>query len=503
MADIITTLHPENDDATNLYPNIKKENIPDGSIDLIKLDNSVISFMGSLKPSGVDTSSNILSKTSDTGIWIGSDTGKWYYWDGTHYIVGGDYIANINAVTNVGNQLKDSNNNNLYPKINFYSIFSGLYPLFKTDKISLTFTDNTFWSVENPIVELKSYTGLYKASNIIEVNEGEIYHIKVTQGFSAKTRGWMITRSDFTFIDSSIWSGSAIREIDEYVLIPQSVTKLLITNYGDNTDNVVVEKLQSVVNDFVVKDSDISYLVGKKISIMGDSFSSYVGTIPSGYTVYYTGSNSGVSNVNEMWWKILSNYFTLDLLVNNSDSGSCVTADIRTDRVEASSVERTGGLDDGVNDPDIILIEMGTNDYSYNAPIGDYDGTTALNNDVTTFRSAYATMISRIQENYPNAIIVCLLPSFNQRGTYINPTYKNNLDLTLNDYRNAVIDICNLFNIPYINSSVGFNKNNYYPKYCIDNASNPTHPNALGQKLIAENVINNINDLIKAYIENK
>ena len=89
--EIITTLHPDQDPDTNLYPNIKKENIPNGSIDINKLDENVISFMGSLKPSGVDTSSNILSKTSDEGIWIGSDTGKWYYWDGSQYVEGGVY----------------------------------------------------------------------------------------------------------------------------------------------------------------------------------------------------------------------------------------------------------------------------------------------------------------------------------------------------------------------------------------------------------------------------
>lgn len=39
MSDIIATLHPENDESSNLYPNIKKENIPDGSIDVSKLDS--------------------------------------------------------------------------------------------------------------------------------------------------------------------------------------------------------------------------------------------------------------------------------------------------------------------------------------------------------------------------------------------------------------------------------------------------------------------------------
>ena len=115
MADIITTLHPENDAETNLYPNIKKENVPDGAIDRSKLGNDVnnlLNNIGELHPSGVGTSTNILAKTSDTGIWVGSDTGKWYYWDGSNYIVGGDFIANVESVIyHDDNQLKDYEGN--------------------------------------------------------------------------------------------------------------------------------------------------------------------------------------------------------------------------------------------------------------------------------------------------------------------------------------------------------------------------------------------------------
>ena len=120
MADIITTLHPENDENTNLYPNIKKANIPNSAINYDRLDDDVKSLLNSnneLSPQ-VDTSTNILAKTQDDGVWIGSDTGKWYYWNGTQYVVGGDYVANItNAVYHQGNQLKDTNNTDFYPNI--------------------------------------------------------------------------------------------------------------------------------------------------------------------------------------------------------------------------------------------------------------------------------------------------------------------------------------------------------------------------------------------------
>lgn len=96
MADIITTLHPHSDENINLYPNIKADNIPNKSIGITKLSDDIISTLGSLKPSGVDTSANILAFTSNKGIWVASDNGEWYYWDGTQYVSGGVYQSAVN-----------------------------------------------------------------------------------------------------------------------------------------------------------------------------------------------------------------------------------------------------------------------------------------------------------------------------------------------------------------------------------------------------------------------
>ena len=93
MADIITNLHPDNDPNTKLYPNIKKENIPSKSISTDKLDDNVLSLIGSLKPSGTDISANILAYTSNKGIYVATDNGHWYYWNGTAYVDGGVYQA--------------------------------------------------------------------------------------------------------------------------------------------------------------------------------------------------------------------------------------------------------------------------------------------------------------------------------------------------------------------------------------------------------------------------
>ena len=67
-----------------------------------KLDDmtETIEGLGNLEPSGTDTSTNILSFTENKGIYIGTDTGHWYYWNGTQYVDGGVYqnLALTNGV---------------------------------------------------------------------------------------------------------------------------------------------------------------------------------------------------------------------------------------------------------------------------------------------------------------------------------------------------------------------------------------------------------------------
>lgn len=104
--DIITTLHPEQDENTNLYPNIKRENIPNGAVNKNKLDESIIEELEDLhnyddilnlkienlnngQPSYVGTASQILALTENKGIAVATDTGYWYYWNGTQYVSSG------------------------------------------------------------------------------------------------------------------------------------------------------------------------------------------------------------------------------------------------------------------------------------------------------------------------------------------------------------------------------------------------------------------------------
>ncbi len=62
------------------------------------LDNmtETIEGLGQLQPDGTDTSTNILAFTENKGIYVGTDTGYWYYWNGSQYVEGGVYQTAVN-----------------------------------------------------------------------------------------------------------------------------------------------------------------------------------------------------------------------------------------------------------------------------------------------------------------------------------------------------------------------------------------------------------------------
>ena len=62
--------------------------------------HETIQSLGGLKPSGVDTSTNILAFTYNKGIYVANDTGGWYYWkaDVSKYVYGGVYQNDINTI---------------------------------------------------------------------------------------------------------------------------------------------------------------------------------------------------------------------------------------------------------------------------------------------------------------------------------------------------------------------------------------------------------------------
>lgn len=138
-----------------------------------------------------------------------------------------------------------------------------------------------------------------------------------------------------------------------------------------------------------------------KVSILGDSISTYIGFNPRGYAVYYKEDkvyDNEINSVDDTWWKQVIDGLGGELCVNNSYSGSLVTGAFAP---SACSEERCSNLHDETP-PDIILIYMGTNDRGFEMNLGEN-----CPDDTLGFYGAYRTMLKRIKNNYPTAKIVC------------------------------------------------------------------------------------------------
>ena len=88
------------------------------------------------------------------------------------------------------------------------------------------------------------------------------------------------------------------------------------------------------------------------------------------YNVFYEGENcerSGVKDYSDTWWGQLIEYLEANLLVNDSWSGSRVTKLPNYYRLFPSGIsdERINNLKKLHRNPDIIVIQLGVNDWGF------------------------------------------------------------------------------------------------------------------------------------------
>ena len=147
--------------------------------------------------------------------------------------------------------------------------------------------------------------------------------------------------------------------------------------------------------------------------IFGDSYSTFEGYIPEGYAIYYHDghSNTDVTRVTETWWHQVAKEADLNLVLNNSWSGSTIgyTGYNNADNSKTSSfiyrleqLVETGFFE--TNDINTVFVFGGTNDSCANAPLGEMDGT-----DFYCVLPAICHFFKRLRETLPNADIYCLI----------------------------------------------------------------------------------------------
>lgn len=185
----------------------------------------------------------------------------------------------------------------------------------------------------------------------------------------------------------------------------------------------------------------------RKVGIMGDSISTFEGTLCNAeYHIYYPDKDPNVSanpsiavNSKEKtyWYRLIYDYMENgELDVNSSWSGSRVIHDTMNGR-HSKKTMNCGFVDrayDFVN-PDIIIIHGGTNDKNMASPLGEYTWDLPVGQgDLTKFRSAYIELIKKLQGRYEGVQIILII------GDYLTT-----------DYEQSILEIAKHFGLPYVN----------------------------------------------------
>lgn len=275
---------------------------------------------------------------------------------------------------------------------------------------------------------------------------------------------------------------------------------------------------EAAVNNFAAASAGFK---GKKLSILGDSISTYSGisnntsvnsTIGSNAS-YYPGSIGTVKSAAETWWMQAIDTLGMDLCVNNSWSGRCATnMDSNANRIGYTHCtelhNNTGSV--AVN-PDIIAIYLGTNDIKgitsevrlKNASGNSYPMGATMNTDGTatvTFSystvtgnvssssyvpgsilEAYALMVYRVLNKYQSAEVYCftLLPSEaqNQYNREMYALYNAGIRAIVKHFKDSgkKIYLVDLYQDTGIT---------YDPVYFGLYLENELHPNPLGMDAI-------------------
>ena len=208
----------------------------------------------------------------------------------------------------------------------------------------------------------------------------------------------------------------------------------------------------------------------KYISILGDSVSTLYGWNPKGYCVFYEGENcerSGVKEYADTWWGQLTNYLGVNLLVNDSWSGSRVTKLPNQNQSFPSGVsdERINNLGKKIKKPDLIIVMLGDNDWGHGVSISEPDNLGDERN-LYVFCDAYNLMLQKLKKRYPKAQVYCctLFSTYMpQKPSFVFPKslYGNSIESynyaikeIASQHQCEVIDLfANYINIPTIDGS--------------------------------------------------
>lgn len=155
----------------------------------------------------------------------------------------------------------------------------------------------------------------------------------------------------------------------------------------------------------------ISSQTPTKISILGDSYTTFRGYVYPDYNACWYGNlhkskeqkKNDLTDVEQTWWRLLLDKMDAKLVRNNSYSGAtiCFTGYGKEDYSDRAFISRMYNL----GNPDVILIFGGTNDDWAESPVGECQYENWTRTDLFKFRPAFCYLLHHMKELYPNARI--------------------------------------------------------------------------------------------------
>ncbi|MCM1490337.1 MAG: SGNH/GDSL hydrolase family protein [Muribaculum sp.] len=143
-----------------------------------------------------------------------------------------------------------------------------------------------------------------------------------------------------------------------------------------------------------------------RVSVLGDSYSTFDGLIPAGNEPWYFTDTQGndVNAPEQTWWSIMTDANGLVLEKNDSYSGATVSysgyrGEDYKDRSFNTRANRLGN-------PEVIFIFGGTNDDWAKSPIGEFKYSGWTEEDMYSFRPAFAHLLDNLRKLYPEALVI-------------------------------------------------------------------------------------------------
>ena len=163
------------------------------------------------------------------------------------------------------------------------------------------------------------------------------------------------------------------------------------------------------------------------VLILGDSYSTFEGSIPDGFAIYYYKNKDsfGINSPADTWWGMLFGKVKANLVLNCSWSGTtiCNTGYNGDDYSDKSFIYRFDKLvADGFfeeNKIDTMILFGGTNDCWAYSPIGEKKMKNWTKEDLYYFKPAFCYLIDRIRKELPKARLISIL------NTHFLPEFDN------------------------------------------------------------------------------